>query len=79
MEADESEPLLQKKHPSTSPSIGSSIQQSTFSPDNLSESSSYRKKRYRLDNFLPCDPRRWMHRFLMLGLMCMLSFGKYCI
>lgn len=36
----------------------------------------YRKKKYRVDNFLPCDPRRWMHRYLMLGLMCSLSFGK---
>ena len=35
-----------------------------------------KKKRYRVDNFLPCDPRRWMHRFLMLALMCMLSFGE---
>lgn len=22
-----------------------------------------------------CDPRHWVHRFLMLFLMCMLSFG----
>ena len=34
------------------------------------------KSKYRIDNFLPCDPRRWMHRFLMLCLMCSLSFGK---
>lgn len=34
------------------------------------------RKRYRVDNFLPCDPRRWMHRFIMLAFMCMLSFGK---
>ena len=34
------------------------------------------KRRYRIDNFLPCDPRRYMHRFLMLILMCLLSFGK---
>ena len=34
------------------------------------------KRRYRCDNFLPCDPRRNMHRFLMLILMCLLSFGE---
>ena len=34
------------------------------------------KGKYRVDNFLPCDPRRWMHRYLMLCLMCSLSFGK---
>lgn len=34
------------------------------------------RKRYRCDNFLPCDPRRWMHRFLVLILMCFLSFGE---
>ena len=34
------------------------------------------KRRYRIDNFLPCDPRRYMHRFLMLILMCFLSFGE---
>ena len=27
----------------------------------------------------PCDPRRWMHRYLMLLLMCMLSFGSYYV
>ena len=31
------------------------------------------------DSFLPCDPRRWMHRYLMLGFMCMLSFGSYYV
>ncbi|XP_019850662.1 PREDICTED: major facilitator superfamily domain-containing protein 1-like [Amphimedon queenslandica] len=35
------------------------------------------RSKYRIDNFLPCDPRRWMHRFLMLCLMCSLSFGSY--
>ena len=34
------------------------------------------KRRYRCNNFLPCDPRRYMHRFLMLILMCFLSFGE---
>lgn len=33
---------------------------------------------FRLKNFL-CDPRRWMHRFLLLGLMCFLSFGNYYV
>lgn len=32
-----------------------------------------------LATFLPCDPRRWMHRFLMLILMCFLSFGSYYV
>jgi nitrate/nitrite transporter NarK len=36
-----------------------------------------RKRKYRCDNFLPCDPRRWMHRYLMLAFMCFLSFGSY--
>ena len=31
------------------------------------------------ETFLPCDPRRWMHRFLMIFLMCMLSFGSYYV
>ncbi len=31
------------------------------------------------DTFLPCDPRRWMHRFLMVFLMCSLSFGSYYV
>ena len=31
------------------------------------------------DSFFPCDPRRWMHRYLMLGFMCMLSFGSYYV
>ena len=26
-----------------------------------------------------CDPHRWMHRFLMLGMMCFLSFGSYYV
>ena len=34
------------------------------------------KRRYRCDNFLPCDPRRYMHRFLILILVCLLSFGE---
>lgn len=38
---------------------------------------SRQKKKYRVDNFLPCDPRRWLHRYLMLILMCFLSFGKF--
>lgn len=29
--------------------------------------------------FLPCDPTRWMHRFLLLFLMCSLSFGSYYV
>lgn len=35
-----------------------------------------KRRKYRLDNFFPCDPRRWFHRFLMLGFMCFLSFGE---
>ena len=31
------------------------------------------------DGFLPCDPRKWMHRYFMLVLMCMLSFGSYYV
>lgn len=37
------------------------------------------QKQYALATFLPCDPRRWMHRFLMLALMCFLSFGSYYV
>ena len=44
--------------------------------DGSSDSRPQTKSKYRIDNFLPCDPRRWMHRFLMLCLMCSLSFGK---
>ena len=36
------------------------------------------KKRYGLRNFILCDPRHFIHRFIMLGFMCFLSFGK-CI
>ena len=25
---------------------------------------------------LPCDPRRPLHRYLVLAIMCLLSFGK---
>lgn len=25
---------------------------------------------------LACDPRRWLHRYLVLIFMCLLSFGK---
>lgn len=28
---------------------------------------------------LACDPRRGLHRYLVLILMCLLSFGKYNI
>ena len=35
--------------------------------------------RFSCETFLPCDPRRWMHRFLLLFLMCMLSFGSYYV
>ncbi len=31
------------------------------------------------ETFLPCDPRRWLHRFLMVFLMCSLSFGSYYV
>ena len=31
------------------------------------------------DTVLPCDPRRWMHRYFMLFFMCMLSFGSYYV
>jgi hypothetical protein len=31
------------------------------------------------ETFLPCDPRRWLHRFLLLFLMCSLSFGSYYV
>ena len=44
--------------------------------DGSTDSRAQTKSKYRIDNFLPCDPRRWMHRFLMLCLMCFLSFGK---
>ncbi len=58
----ESEPLLSQHN-------SSSIQ-------SLDSSRGSKRKRYGVDNFLPCDPRRWLHRFLMLGLMCLLSFGE---
>lgn len=49
-------------------------------PDNYTVNSdlsnSNKRRKYRLDNFLPCDPRRWLHRFLMLAFMCFLSFGE---
>lgn len=35
--------------------------------------------RFSCETFLPCDPRRWMHRFMLLFLMCMLSFGSYYV
>ena len=47
-----------------------------YIPEGASDNSRNRRRKYRCDNFLPCDPRRWMHRFIMLGLMCFLSFGK---
>lgn len=31
------------------------------------------------NRFLPCDPRRWLHRYFMLFFMCMLSFGSYYV
>ena len=31
------------------------------------------------DSVLPCDPRQWLHRYFMLGFMCMLSFGSYYV
>ncbi|XP_064393937.1 major facilitator superfamily domain-containing protein 1-like isoform X2 [Halichondria panicea] len=34
---------------------------------------------FNCETFLPCDPRRWLHRFLMIFLMCMLSFGSYYV
>jgi len=37
------------------------------------------KKTYFLETFFPCDPRRWMHRYFMLLLMCFLSFGSYYV
>ena len=37
------------------------------------------KKVYFLETFFPCDPRRWMHRYFMLVLMCFLSFGSYYV
>ena len=33
------------------------------------------KKSWDYVTLLPCDPRRWMHRYFMLFLMCTLSFG----
>lgn len=37
------------------------------------------QKTYFLEYFLPCDPRRFMHRYFMLVLMCFLSFGSYYV
>ena len=34
---------------------------------------------FKCSTFLPCDPKRWMHRFLLLILMCLLSFGSYYV
>lgn len=48
-----------------------------YVPEGASDNSRNKRRKYRCDNFLPCDPRRWMHRFMMLGLMCFLSFGSY--
>ena len=56
----------------TFPNVGQ-IQQPTGA---LETGATTPKKRYRCDNFLPCDPRRWMHRQLMLTLMGFLSLGE---
>jgi MFS family permease len=37
------------------------------------------RRGFSCETFLPCDPRRWLHRFLLLFLMCMLSFGSYYV
>lgn len=37
------------------------------------------EKYYALEFFLPCDPRRFLHRYFMLALMCFLSFGSYYV
>ena len=36
-------------------------------------------KKYALENFFPCNPRAWLHRYFMLVLMCFLSFGSYYV
>ena len=74
----ESEPLLKQYNRDTTSEKGSiqSISENEYSFRTTS-SGGTRRKRYGFDNFLPCDPRRGVHRFLMLGLMCMLSFGEF--
>ena len=33
--------------------------------------------KFSYENFLICDPRRWFHRYTVLILICMLTFGFY--
>lgn len=36
------------------------------------------KEKFKCENFLPCDPRRKPHRYILFFLlMCMLVFGRY--
>ncbi len=70
----ENEPLLKQYNRDTN-SDGHSIQSIPESFTNDRETSS-KRKRYGVNNFLPCDPRRWLHRFIMLVFMCFLSFGE---
>ncbi len=37
------------------------------------------ERHYALEFFMPCDPRRALHRYFMLVLMCFLSFGSYYV